>query len=402
MAYPETFGGSPHVFKHVKNRDKSIMQQACVFHLSHSDVAKDARILRMMEVLDDNGFTVQGLGIHDVHAGSETKSFPFAEPVSLRILSKKLWFLPRLLRAPLVLLEFYLKAFLGILKVRPDIVHCHDTLVLPLAVIGKWFFCYKLIYDAHELESDQGSGRLIAKMIWSAERVCWRYIDGFISVSQPIVDWYHSNLGAKRSCVILNTPIIPTGAGAGLPRDYLRKKFNIDPQDLILVYVGMIEDGRGIGTVREALRKTGSGLSFVLVGQGHLRDRMQNDPTLPANIHFHDFVDHKDVTGILATADIGLCIIDNPTLSDYYCLPNKLFEYLFSGLGVIGSDFPEISKVISECDGGLCVDNSVDQLCGAFQDIQKNGWDIRPQQEKLRAYSWSTQAQELLNFFEKI
>jgi hypothetical protein len=34
---------------------------------------------------------------------------------------------------------------------RPDVIHCHDTLVLPLGCIVKWLTGAKLVYDAHEL-----------------------------------------------------------------------------------------------------------------------------------------------------------------------------------------------------------------------------------------------------------
>ena len=47
------------------------------------------------------------------------------------------------------------------------------------------------------------------------------------------------------------------------------------------------------------------------------------------NIHIHDAAEHQQVVSLAQSADVGLCLIENISLSDYYCLPNKLFEYIF-------------------------------------------------------------------------
>ena len=41
------------------------------------------------------------------------------------------------------------------IRFRPQIIHCHDMFVLPLAVVVKLLTGARLIYDAHELESDR-------------------------------------------------------------------------------------------------------------------------------------------------------------------------------------------------------------------------------------------------------
>ena len=50
------------------------------------------------------------------------------------------------------------------------------------------------------------------------------------------------------------------------------------------------------------------------------------------NIHVHAPVDHSEVVPLVSECDFGICNVENISLSDYLCLPNKLFEYCFAGL----------------------------------------------------------------------
>jgi glycosyltransferase involved in cell wall biosynthesis len=66
----------------------------------------------------------------------------------------------------------------------------------------------------------------------------------------------------------------------------------------------------------------------------------------------------------VSSADVGLSIIENICLSYYFCLPNKIFEYLSCGLPVIVSDFPEMAKIISD---------------------HKCGWKVTPEQSAIES-----------------
>ncbi|MBK9624803.1 MAG: glycosyltransferase [Rhodocyclaceae bacterium] len=70
---------------------------------------------------------------------------------------------------------------------KPDVVHCHDTLVLPLGVIVKLFTRATLIYDAHELESDRnGLTELQGRLTLWVERWLWQFVDALIVVNPSI------------------------------------------------------------------------------------------------------------------------------------------------------------------------------------------------------------------------
>jgi hypothetical protein len=71
----------------------------------------------------------------------------------------------------------------------------------------------------------------------------------------------------------------------------------------------------------------------VFLGYGELSQDLKRLAAEHPNIHVHDAVPHSQVVPIAQSADFGLCLVQDVSLSDYYCLPNKLFEYYFAGAG---------------------------------------------------------------------
>ena len=187
-----------------------------VLHLTHTDINKDPRIIKSIKAIDKLSSTeVFGIGIQ--HSGLyarrfETKDSADINSVSLKLFSKKLTFLPNIFRHLFTLLEFLIRSFFIINKFKPSVIHCHDTLALPIAILFKIIhFKLKVVYDAHELESNRnGIGNLFSKIVYFFEKITWRFIDHFISVSPSIIKWYEKEYGRKKNTLILNSPELKT------------------------------------------------------------------------------------------------------------------------------------------------------------------------------------------------
>lgn len=198
-------------------------------HLTHTDIRTDSRILKELRSLNHAGLSVRGVGVV-LEEGSKASEIDFeAEIGQITLRSRGFLSLPRTLRHVCSLFELSAKMLFRSLRPKSKIVHCHDTLVLPLGVILKMITGAKLIYDAHELESDRNGTTVIqSRLTLFVERVLWRFIDGLIVVSPSIEKWYHENIGPKRSVVILNSPTFR--ADHSMRSDYLRQTFSI-PDD---------------------------------------------------------------------------------------------------------------------------------------------------------------------------
>ena len=102
---------------------------------------------------------------------------------------------------------------------------------------------------------------------------------------------------------------------------------------------------------------------------------------------------------ISSSADYGFCLIEPLSLSDYYSLPNKLFEYIFSNLKIIGSKSPEIKSLINKYNLGVISGFSKKEIINSIKKILVQKESTKNNFEQL---TWSYQGKILKDFYEKI
>lgn len=377
-----------------------------VLHLSHTDINFDSRILKEMSALSEctDKYSLYGLGVsmnEGLVASAQSNSL-IINCINLK--SRNFKYLPTFIRHAFSLVELTVKMSLKSIKIRPKIIHCHDTLVLPLGVILKLITGAKLIYDAHELESDRnGLTPILSKATLMAEKLLWPLIDYLIIVSPSIQNWYQNRIGKKPSEVVLNSPVLllDEKGSSKYPKDYLRHKYVIDPTEMIFIYVGILGRGRGIENLVDVFSKL-KGVHIVFIGFGEFEELIIKQATLYSNIHFHTAVAHEDVVNVICSADVGLCMIGNVSLSDYYCLPNKLFEYCFAGIPVIASDFPDIMDVVNKYELGVCCGQDKESIQKAIEQFLSRKIIMRIDINTLKELGWEAQKVKLQNIYEYV
>lgn len=374
-----------------------------ILHLSPTDIRYDSRILKELKAVQKiENTTLVAFGIDDSEGHKyETEQMPFIKVFN--ITTKNLKFLPRPVRYFLNLIEAFIRMVFPGIKYKPDVIHCHDTLYLPIAKMIKLFCGSKLIYDAHELESDKaGQSKILSKYTLFIEKMLWKDIDILISVSPSIIDWYDKNLGKKKSVLILNSPLLDTSPKENSKNNYLREKFNIPAEKKIFLYLGIIsEAGRGVNLYLDVFQRKEVDSHIVFIGYGEYVDEIKKIALNNDNIHYHPAVPHHQVVEVSTSADVGLCLVEAVSLSDYYCLPNKLFEYAFSELYILASDFPDIRKIVDEYDLGKCSSLNAENLFEIVKDVQYSDLDNRVKKD-LYPLSWNFQESELLKMYNNI
>tara|TARA_B100001121_G_C18621537_1_gene589597 strand:+ start:188 stop:1231 length:1044 start_codon:yes stop_codon:yes gene_type:complete len=321
---------------------------------------------------------------------------------SLKIISKKFNLFGKKIKHLLIFFELSIRVILCVTKLKPSVIHCHDNMVLPLGILLKFIFKSRLIYDAHELESNRnGIGRIEGAMVFYFEKMVWKSIDLFISVSPSIIDWYQSKFGTKKNLLILNTPYFELdGVSESKSINYFRNKFHLDKDTKVFVYLGAIGAGRGIKKILETFSSKEVDAAVVFIGWGEHEKYVKKYSETNQNIFLHKPVSHEKVVEIVSQADYGLALIEDVSLSDYLCLPNKLFEYLFAGIPVLSSDFPEIKNLLNELDAGIVTELNPTAIIKSIKEIENKKFEI--DSDKLKNYSWESQSKKLISAYKEL
>lgn len=362
----------------------------------------DARVLRECTALHEAGYHVDLIAIHDVkqpelpHEESPAKNFnvyrvktgypDFLKPIlntmrfvkrskpSLLLigcifLSLLLFFpLPTLI-VSLIVAIFFLKKVQTLVRrsliftrmvrqglaKRYDIYHANDLNTLPQATIcAKVFRKKRLVYDSHEVQTSRTGYN--NPMYGISERFLLRFTDVCIHENDTRAAYIEKRYHFYPK-VVHNYPnkVYPEKT-AGID---IHQLLDIPETEPILLYQGGVQTGRGLDKLVEATALFDRGV-VVIIGDGRIKADLQKrvvEASLEERIRFLPKVPLQDLLAHTKNAYLGFQILNNVCFNHYSASSNKLFEYVMSGVPVIGSDFPEIRKIVQGEQVGIVVDS---------------------------------------------
>ena len=135
----------------------------------------------------------------------------------------------------------------------------------------------------------------------------------------------------------------------------------------------------------------------AFIGWGPLVGAVKKMAEVNPRVHYKEPVEHELLVDYLREADLGFCLIENISLSDYYSLPNKLFEYIFSETPVVSFNLPSMSKIIKEKMLGEIVDDNPSDILNKIGTIFNNKYDFSDQ--NIKELTWSHQEVKLQNAY---
>lgn len=318
----------------------------------------------------------------------------------INLLTKKL--------SKLILFQFikYIEMIFKIINIiinkNIDIIVIHSLPLLPLAGILKFFFNIKIIYDCHEIETEKYGLNILRKMLVRLiEFIYIYYVDLVLVVSPSIEKWYRKKYKLDNIITILNTPNYPIVKNG----DYLRQKFNIKTEQTIIIYVGAFLEGRCIEDMIKIFSKLyEKNICLVLIGYGDLLDKVKLAHKKYNNIFYHEAVKLDKLVKIISSADLGIAYIVNGSINDDYCLPNKFFEYIYSGIPVITSKSPDMEYYIKKYNIGIAINElSYNELLTAIGKILMMNKELLQKNLKEAKYAtnWENEANKLILAMEK-
>ncbi|EGR0364498.1 glycosyltransferase [Vibrio cholerae] len=372
-------------------------------HITLTEFRNESRVLKEISSLEASetfdSFTVIALGADDLPIDDSITSK--AKVRRIRLLTRKL---PKSALFQLIkFIEFMFKCLLMAKKEQAQVVNIHTLALLPLGWLLKKLLKVKLVYDAHELETEKnglhGFRQLISKYI---ESIFIRSCDLVIVVGENIADWYANAYKIERPLVVKNSPRFRLQAKKNL----FRERLGILPNQKILLYQGGLVQGRGVQLILDAFKeRKDSHVVAVFMGYGDLTMEVEQAAKSHKNIFYFPAVSPNVVLDYTASADIGIHLIQNTCLNHYFCMPNKFFEYAMAGLPVVVSYMKEMAEAVQAADFGVvlseysveAINEAVDRLSERdLTELSNNAYLFA------QAQAWEQQERVMLEGYQRM
>ena len=347
--------------------------------LSYSNLPKDSRVLRQIRWLDDAGYKVDAVGLGE-SPDLVAKFFQLIPPRLIYRLLIYLFAYPKL-RSHLILSNVIDSDLIGSIKAGIyDLVVLNDLdflgaeeLFRAAEVSGA-----RVVLDLHEYFPDVGGSFLYQFLHGKYHRhlqslITQRNISTFITVSPDIAALYSKDFG--KSFVSVENMPEPIQAPHNESMESTEQT-NDDSLRTQLVYHGNPGRGRGLYHLILAMRKVRGpiDLNLVLTAPKYKSDSLKIFSKLvgaSSKVKFWPPVTPEKVPEFLSKFDLEIIFFPPPhTTSINLSLPNKFFESLASGMGVIVGPNPTMSRIVKEFGCGLVLNDWT--ISGLAQQLTKD------------------------------
>jgi glycosyltransferase involved in cell wall biosynthesis len=290
-------------------------------------------------------------------------------------------------------IEWQFKLFLKILLLKQvDVIDAHSLSVLPLTVLLKKIKKAKLIYNAHELETETLNSRGVRKLVskW-LEKWLIGAADQVILVSDSIADWYKGRYKLENISVVKNIPLFqerPTQQ-----TNNIKKILNIIDDDILFIYQGGIARGRNIEEILNLFAKANCDRHIVFIGSGNEVEKVKDYQRQFSNIHYLPAMPFEQLMQHTMGANVGIHLIETNCLNHIYCLPNKIFEYLHAGIPIFVRDIPELATIVKKNNCGWLAPSNFTEMLNFINQLTLAEINLKREQARkcCRLYSWENE-----------
>lgn len=375
-----------------------------MLHITMTPFNHETRLIKQVEALTSSNkkVTCHILALNDGQsANQETRG----DRIFVRRFSLRTRVMPRnFIFQIFKVIEFTFLVLRYSIKNKVGVVTVHGLVQLPIAFLVMICCGAKIIYDAHELETEttslSGFRKLLYKII---EYIFIKFVSHVFVASPSICAWYEEKyrLGDRVS-VLMNVHKRASSLSSGK----LHESLNIPETKKIILYQGALINGRGIEQLVDAFN-TLNDSQFVLVfmGYGSFQEKIVNESLKNPSILYHPAVSQSELCDYTKSAHCGVCYVKNGSLNDDLCLPNKFFEYLFAGVPVIASHAPDMQKILEKYELGVVI-NQLDgkTLSSSLNEILKlrNESFEKRVFELNRDFNWDIQERRIGEVYRKL
>ena len=294
--------------------------------------------------------------------------------------------------------EYNVKLFFYLLFKKADLFCAIDLdTIMPVYFSGK-LKNKKLVYDAHEYFSQQ-------KEIITRPKVykIWHFIeDTFVPKLKNGYTVCYSISKSFEELYKIKYEVIMNATSIEISNKNTPKK------DKLILYQGAVNEARGLEYLIPAMENVDGMLHIYGDGNfmGQLKTIIQNH-CLEHKVVIKGKVSPQALHEITAQYYIGLNLVENIGLNQYYSLANKFFDYMHAGIPQVSMNFPEYKRINDQFEIAVLIDN-LDQneiskaINTLLMDDKKYAELVQKCSEAKLVYNWENESKKLVQFYKNI
>jgi glycosyltransferase involved in cell wall biosynthesis len=298
-------------------------------------------------------------------------------------------------------------------KRPPDIVHTND--MGGLAVGGKLHRDlekrpFAWIHDIHEyVRGTTFLPESTRRFYTSVEEELIRSPDMLVSVSPELNEILEELYSLPRKPeLVLNAPR-QSDFDPYFPKD-VRTALHIPQNVPLLVYIGNVKEDRDVEILVKALPMLPEvHLAIVTNSSGKYVWELKSTAGklgVSERIHFHPYVPFYNVTSFLRTATIGIHSWPHHPNAEI-ALPNKIFEYINTGMPSVVSDNRAMKEFVEQHDCGLAFETgNASSLAGAVTQALDRLHSEPSWNQSIKAlseqYCWEAQESVIAGIYDNL
>ncbi len=351
---------------------------------------KDSRITNLTNSLKADGYSVNVISF-DWFTENFTE---IIGDISVYKISKK--------SSIVFYLHFSLITLKRLIHSNSQIFFAEDVYTLPFVTFIAKLKGKVVLYNSREFYAFLGglTGKLLLqKTITAIERFFIKKTDLVLTTGDMDSEFLEKFYNINNTCVIRNIPL----KKQGVEKHDFRNELGISKDQIILLYQGVLLKGRGTKLILKALAKLKNCVLIVL-GDGVLRPELTElakSLNITNRVFFYGTIEHKFLDKYTAGADIGFSLIENISVSYYYALPNKLFEYINAQVPIISSNLPQMKKIIEDYNVGKVIEIENMTEDEKINNIVKSVENLISSPEELKRYKDNCLAASLVLNWEE-
>jgi glycosyltransferase involved in cell wall biosynthesis len=353
-----------------------------------NDLSYDQRMHRICHTLASNNYDITLVGRQLANSLKlETKSFK-QKRLKCIFNTGFLFYFEYNLR---LLVYLYSKKMDGICAIDLDTI-------LPCLAISKLKNIVR-VYDAHEFftEMKEVRSRPMVQKVWlRIEKIAVPKFKYGYTVGNGLATLFAEKYNRNYE-VIRNLPLLqPLQTSASTSNE----KF--------IFYGGAVNEARGFESLIPAMKNIN--YKLIIAGDGNFFEKAQElvkRYNIKNKIEFRGMVTPSELKSLAEKATLGISLVEKDGLSQFYSLPNKLFDYIHATLPQITMNYPEYAHINNQYKIAVLIEDlNPTTIAEAVNSTLENELllnELKQNCMKAREeLNWQKEEQNLIMFYKNI